>query len=169
VRLDQDQRRDGESLSVSARARFCFKSGKGPHINNVELGRFGRNRSNVWPYSGANAFGKERDAELAMHPTVKPLAMVSDAILDCTKRGDIVLDIFAGSGSTLIAAEKTGRRGFGMEIDPYYADVIIRRFAKTYGISAERLVSETTLGRTSGPNLNLRRTSVSRKVRCWSC
>lgn len=89
---------------------FVFKNGTASHVNNVELGRFGRNWPNVWTYAGVNAFGRERDEELAMHPTVKPVALVADAILDCTHRGGIVLDAFAGSGSTLIAAEKTGRR-----------------------------------------------------------
>lgn len=121
---------------------FVFKNGNAPHINNVELGRFGRNRSNVWHYAGVNAFGKNRQSELAMHPTVKPLALVSDAILDCSKRGGIVLDAFAGSGTTLIAAEKTGRRGYGIEIDPHYADVIIRRFENLYGLSAQHVGRE---------------------------
>jgi len=76
-------------------------NGSGPHINNVELGRFGRNRSNVWGYAGVNGFGQDRDAELAMNPTVKPLPLVADAILDCSKRGGVVLDAFAGSGTTL--------------------------------------------------------------------
>ena len=115
---------------------FAFKNGTAPHINNVELGRFGRSRTNVWNYAGVNTFGKERDEELAMHPTVKPLALVSDAIMDCSKRGGIVLDAFAGSGTTLIASEKTGRRGYGIEIDPHYADTIIRRFDAACGLKA---------------------------------
>ena len=115
---------------------FVFKNGSEPHINNVELGRFGRNRSNVWNYAGVNAFGSDRDTELAMHPTVKPVAMVADAILDCSKRNGIILDAFAGSGTTLIAAEKTGRRGYGIEIDPHYVDTIIRRFDEVYGLKA---------------------------------
>jgi DNA modification methylase len=115
---------------------LVFKNGTAPHINNVELGRFGRSRTNVWKYGGVNAFGDSRDEELAMHPTVKPLALVADAILDCSKRGGIILDAFAGSGTTLIASEKTGRRGYGIELDPYYADVIIRRFKQIYGIDA---------------------------------
>jgi len=115
---------------------FVFKNGSEPHINNVELGRFGRNRSNVWNYAGVNAFGSDRDTELAMHPTVKPVAMVADAILDCSKRNGIILDAFAGSGTTLIAAEKTGRRGYGIEIDPHYVDTIIRRFDQVYGLKA---------------------------------
>jgi DNA modification methylase len=115
---------------------FVFKKGNASHINNVELGRFGRNRSNVWNYPGGNTFGKDRSTELAMHPTVKPSAMVADAILDCSKRGGIILDAFAGSGTTLIAAEKTGRRGYGIEIDPHYSDTIIRRFDEVYGLKA---------------------------------
>jgi DNA modification methylase len=115
---------------------FPFKKGTAAHVNNVELGRFGRNRTNVWHYPGANTFGKDRDTELAMHPTVKPVALVADAILDCSKRGGLVLDAFAGSGTSLIAAEKTGRRGYGMEIDPYYVDTIIRRFDELYGLKA---------------------------------
>ena len=80
---------------------FVFKRGTAPHINNIELGRFGRNRSNIWQYAGANAFGKDRQDDLAMHPTVKPTALVADAILDCSKRGGVILDAFAGSGTTL--------------------------------------------------------------------
>jgi len=115
---------------------FVFKNGTRPHINNVELGRFGRNRTNIWTYAGASSFGRTRDAELAMHPTVKPLLLVADAILDCSKRGGIVLDAFAGSGTTLIAAEKTGRRGYGIELDPYYSDTIVRRFEDVHGLKA---------------------------------
>ena len=89
-----------------------LKAGTGPHINNVDLGAYGRNRTNVWDYAGVNVFGNDRDAQLAMHPTVKPVAMVEDAILDCSRRGGIVLDPFAGSGTTIIAAERAGRRGY---------------------------------------------------------
>ena len=119
---------------------FVMKNGTAPHINNVELGRFGRTRTNVWKYGGVNTFGSNRNEELAMHPTVKPLALVADAILDCSKRSGIVLDVFAGSGTTLIASEKTGRRGYGMEIDPHYADVIIHRFEQ---FTASRLHTPT--------------------------
>jgi len=115
---------------------FAFKNGTAPRINNIELGRFGRNRTNVWNYAGANTFSPHRATDLAMHPTVKPVAMVADAILDCSKRGGIILDAFAGSGTTLIAAEKTGRRGFGIEIDPHFTDTIIRRFDAVYGLKA---------------------------------
>lgn len=88
---------------------FVWKNGRGKHVNNIELGRYGRNRSNVWTYAGVNAFGPDRLDELAMHPTVKPVALVADAIRDCSRRGDIVLDSFGGSGTTLIACERTHR------------------------------------------------------------
>jgi DNA modification methylase len=107
---------------------FVFKKGAAQHDNNVELGRFGRNRTNVWAYAGANAFSRERDAELAMHPTVKPVALVQDALKDVSKRGAVVLDPFGGSGSTLIAAEKSGRSARLIEIDAIYCDVIVKRF-----------------------------------------
>ena len=105
-----------------------FKAGTETPTNNVELGRHGRNRSNLWTYRGFNAFGNEREVLLAAHPTVKPVTMVADALRDVTKRGGSVLDTFMGSGSTLIAAEETGRRCFGTELDPLYVDVAIRRW-----------------------------------------
>ena len=114
---------------------FVFKSGTAPHINNVELGKHGRYRTNVWSYAGVNSFGAER-ADLGLHPTVKPVAMVADAIRDCSHRKGIVLDAFVGSGTTLIAAEKTGRRGYGIEIDPAYCDVAIRRLRAVCGLEA---------------------------------
>ncbi|MHC4406426.1 MAG: site-specific DNA-methyltransferase [Planctomycetota bacterium] len=107
-----------------------FKSGNGPHINNVELGRFGRYRTNVWDYAGVNTLRKGRLEELSMHPTVKPVALVADAIKDCTRRRDIVLDPFTGSGTTLIAAERTGRAGYGLELDPLYVDTAVRRWER---------------------------------------
>ena len=115
---------------------FVFKAGKGPHINNVELGKHGRYRTNVWSYPGINSFGRNRDADLASHPTVKPVALVKHAILDCSKRGGIVLDAFAGSGTTLIAAAKAGRRGYGLELDPRYCDLIVRRVAAAAKVKA---------------------------------
>ena len=105
-----------------------FKAGHGPHINNVKLGVHGRYRTNVWDYCGVNALGADRDAELAMHPTVKPVALVQDAILDCSRRGGIVLDAFSGSGTTLMAAQRSGRRGFGLELEPKYVDVTLKRY-----------------------------------------
>lgn len=124
---------------------FVFKSGTAPHINNVELGKHGRYRTNVWSYAGVNSFGARRDDELAMHPTVKPVALVADAILDCSKRNGIVLDAFAGSGSTLVAAERTGRRGYGIELDPHYCDVIVRRLKAVAGLEAVHAASGETL------------------------
>jgi len=118
---------------------FAFKAGSAPHVNNVELGKHGRYRTNVWQYAGANAFGATRDDDLAMHPTVKPVALVADAILDCSERKSIVLDAFAGSGTTLVAAHKTGRRGFGIELDPLYCDVIVRRLSKVTGLQARNV------------------------------
>ena len=114
---------------------FVFKSGAASHINNVELGKHGRYRTNVWNYAGVNSFGGDR-ADLNLHPTVKPVAMVADAIRDCSNRKGIVLDAFVGSGTTLIAAEKTGRRGYGVEIDPQYCDVTIRRLRAVCGLDA---------------------------------
>lgn len=117
-------------------AFLIVKKGKAPHINNVQLGRFGRYRSNVWDYAGATSFGKNRDRDLADHPTVKPTALVADAIRDVSKRGDIVIDGFIGSGATILAAERTQRRCFGMEIDPLYVDVAIRRWQAMTGEEA---------------------------------
>jgi len=105
-----------------------FRKPGAPHINNVELGKHGRNRTNVWDYAGVNSFGKGRAADLVDHPTVKPTVLVADAIMDVTHRGDVVLDSFGGSGSTLLAAEKTGRRARLIELDPAYVDVAIRRW-----------------------------------------
>lgn len=115
---------------------FVFKAGTAPHINNVELGKHGRYRTNVWTYAGINSFGAGRDADLAMHPTVKPVALVADAMLDCSRRGGIVLDAFSGSGTTIIAAERTGRRGYAIEIDPAYVDVAIKRYQQLTGEAA---------------------------------
>jgi DNA modification methylase len=107
---------------------LVWQNGTAPHVNNVELGRHGRSRSNVWTYPGVNTFKRGRNDELRMHPTVKPVALVADAIKDCSLRGAIVLDPFLGSGSTLIAAEKTGRKTRGIEIDPRYVDVAVKRW-----------------------------------------
>jgi DNA modification methylase len=115
---------------------LVYKHGKGRHRNNIDLGRHGRNRTNVWEYAGGNSFsGRVTDEGnlLALHPTVKPVQLVADAILDCTERGDIVLDPFLGSGSSLIAAERVGRRCFGMDIDPIYVDVAIQRWQRHTG------------------------------------
>lgn len=118
---------------------YVFKSGSAPHINNVALGKHGRNRTNVWSYAGVNSFGKTRE-DLKLHPTVKPVAMVADAIRDCSHRKGIVLDPFLGSGTTMIAAEQTGRLGYGIELDPLYCDVSLRRLQTVCGLEA-RLAS----------------------------
>jgi len=114
---------------------YVFKSGKGEHTNNFGLGETGRYRTNVWDYLGANSFRKGRAEDLAAHPTVKPLALVMDAILDCSNRGEIILDPFSGSGTTLIAAHKTGRRGAAIEIDPLYVDTALARLAQASGLT----------------------------------
>jgi DNA modification methylase len=117
---------------------FVFKHGRNGHRNNVQLGQFGRNRSNVWRYPGANSFARcgEEGNLSALHPTVKPVAMVADAILDCSARGDIVLDGFLGSGTTVIAAERTGRRCYGLELDALYVDTVVRRWQALTGGNA---------------------------------
>ena len=120
-----------------------FKNGKARHRNNVELGRHGRNRTNVWTYPGVTGFGRQNEEGvlLSLHPTVKPVALVADAILDCSRRGDLVLDAFLGSGTTLIAAERTGRTCYGIELDPLYVDTIIRRWQAYAGEIARHAVS----------------------------
>src|SRR5450755_1518477 len=122
---------------------FVFRKGKEVHRNNVQLGRFGRNRTNVWRYPGVNTLSKsgEEGNLLALHPTVKPVAMIADAILDCSARSDIVLDNFSGVGSTIFAAEKVGRVCYAIEIDPLYVDTAVRRWQKQTG---ERAVCAAT-------------------------
>ncbi|MGL5164867.1 MAG: DNA modification methylase [Afipia sp.] len=124
-----------------------FRKGKKSHRNNIELGRHGRNRSNVWEYAGATTFAGRTTDEgntLAMHPTVKPVNMVADAILDSTARNEIVADPFLGSGATLMAAERIGRRLHGIELDPLYVDVAIRRWQKQTGQDAIHVASGKT-------------------------
>jgi DNA modification methylase len=142
-----------------------FRVGEGRHQNNVELGRHGRNRSNLWTYPGINSFGAGRMEALASHPTVKPVALIADAMRDCTVKGDTVLDPFMGSGSTLLAAEKIGRRSFGLEIEPKFVDVAIRRWeaytksealldgdGRTYTeVKAERLQDGQFVAKQSAP------------------
>lgn len=112
---------------------FVFKVGTAPHFNAVELGRHGRNRTNVWDYASVNSLAGSRREDLALHPTVKPTALVADAIEDVTRRGELVLDTFLGSGTTLIAAERTGRRFRGLDIDPAYVDVAVERWVAMTG------------------------------------
>jgi hypothetical protein len=113
-----------------------FRVGERQRKNNVELGRFGRNRSNVWTYAGVNTFGRGRMQALAAHPTVKPTALVADALLDCTARGDAVLDQCSGSGTIFLAADKVGRVAHGLEIEPRYVDVAILRWQQLTKLEA---------------------------------
>ena len=131
---------------------FVFKLSPGPHRNNVRLGTYGRNRSNVWPYAPGPGFGRagEEGHLTALHPTVKPVGLVADAILDVTRRGDAVLDPFLGSGSTLMAAERTGRRCFGLELDPLYCDVIVRRWQSHTGGKAALVPTGETFDGVAG-------------------
>jgi DNA modification methylase len=129
---------------------FVFKSGKARHTNNVELGRHGRYRTNVWDYPSPVLFG--RDAASSIHPTVKPIALVADAICDASRRGSIVLDSFMGSGTTLLAAEQVGRVAFGIEFDPRYVDLAIRRWIEATGGTVKNAVT----GRSYGANRRLK-------------
>jgi DNA modification methylase len=121
-----------------------FRVGATPHLNTIELGRHGRSRSNVWHYAGANTFRAGRMNDLRAHPTVKPVAMIADAMKDCTRRNEIVLDTFCGSGTTILAAERVGRRGYGLEIDPRYVDVAVRRWQAFSGRDALHVASGLT-------------------------
>ena len=124
-----------------------FKKGTAPHVNNVELGKRGRWRSNVWTYPGASSLGSDARRGLKDHPTVKPTAMLEDALLDLSNRGDVVVDPFLGSGSTLIAADKTGRVCRGVELDPLYVDVIVRRYDAASGEAAVLVETGETFDR----------------------
>ncbi len=122
---------------------LVFRNGPDPHINNVELGRYGRNRTNVWEYHGCSSGTRDRRADLSLHPTVKPAEMIADAIKDASKRGGVILDPFLGSGTTIIACEMTGRVGVGLERDPRYVDVVVRRWQAYTG--GEAVHAETSL------------------------
>jgi DNA modification methylase len=127
---------------------FLFKNGEAPHRNNVQLGRFGRYRTNVWKYPSANTFsrsGPEGDL-LALHPTPKPVALIADAIKDSTRRGELILDPFLGSGTAVIAAERTGRVCYGLELDPIYMDAIIRRWQQRTKREAIHIESGESFG-----------------------
>jgi len=121
-----------------------FKVGTAQHLNTIELGKHGRCRSNVWEYAGANTFRKGRLEDLRGHPTVKPVRMIAEAMKDCTRRGQVVLDTFCGSGATLLAAEQVGRRGRGVEIDPRYVDLAVRRWQSFTGRDAVHATSGLT-------------------------
>jgi DNA modification methylase len=123
---------------------FVFKAGSAEHTNTFGLGETGRYRTNVWDYAGISSMTTTRSEELAMHPTVKPVALIADALRDCSRRGEIVLDAFGGSGSTLIAAERTGRVARLIEYDPAYCDTIARRWELLTGKRVTLLTSGET-------------------------
>lgn len=138
-----------------------FRKPGASHINNVALGKHGRNRTNVWDYAGVNTFGADREANLADHPTVKPTALVADAIRDVSHRGDVVLDCFGGSGATLLAAERTGRNARLIELDPLYVDVTIRRWQEVTGKTAVHSTSgETFTARADAVKAELEKANV---------
>jgi DNA modification methylase len=128
---------------------FVFKVGKGAHVNNIALGRYGRHRSNVWDYVGQNAMNGTGKGKLGLHPTVKPVAMIADAMRDCSNRGGLILDPFGGAGTTLIAAERTGRRARVIELDPLYVDVSIERWQHFTGGTAINADSGLPFARSS--------------------
>jgi DNA modification methylase len=129
---------------------FVFKVGRGPHINNIELGRHGRNRSNVWDYVSQNALNGTAKSKLRLHPTVKPVALVADAIRDCSNRGGVILDPFGGAGTTLIAAERTSRRARLIEINPTFVDVSIERWQRLTGGTARHAETGQPFARPGG-------------------
>lgn len=134
---------------------LVLKHGKAPHTNMVQLGKHGRYRTNVWDHAGANSFGASRDADLAAHPTVKPVGLLAEAIRDVTRHGEIVLDAFSGSGSTILACERTKRVGHAIEIEPKYIDVAIRRW--------EAMTKEKAILESSG--LGFAEVSAEREIR----
>jgi DNA modification methylase len=149
---------------------FVFKHGGAPHINTFGLGQNGRSRSNVWRYAGVNTFRAGRMDELKMHPTVKPVALVVDAMRDCSRRGSVILDAFAGSGTSIMAAEQIGRRAFCMELDPAYVDVAIRRWQRFTGCDAVLEDGGATFDdlaavRATDPDQNVRAASVALRKR----
>lgn len=134
---------------------FVYKRGSAPHLNTFQLGQYGRTRSNVWNYPGVNTFRAGRMDELRMHPTVKPVALIADAMRDCSRRESIILDAFCGSGSTIMAAERVGRRAYCIEIDPHYADVTIRRWQSFTGKDAVLESNGLTFDEASAERLKL--------------
>lgn len=132
---------------------FLFRHGRAPHINNIQLGKHGRNRSNVWTHPGQNTWTNSSKGKLSLHPTVKPVALIADAIRDCSNEHDIILDPFGGAGTTLIAAERTRRRARLIEIEPRYVDVAIRRWQHVTGKTAVHAETGAAFGQTSTANM----------------
>jgi DNA modification methylase len=131
------------------------------HVNNVQLGKYGRSRTTLWTYAGVNTFRRGRMEDLGAHPTVKPWALVADAIKDCTGVGESVLDCFCGSGTTLIAAEKARRVGFGIELDPAYVDVAVRRWQALTGKDAVHAESGLTFAQVQAQRAGVLPTTVT--------
>lgn len=135
------------SLYRSRHEMICvFKRGSAPHCNNIELGKYGRNRTNVWEYPAVRAQSRLSKGEPLLHPTVKPVGLLADVLLDASRPGEIVLDPFGGSGLTLLAAERTGRTARLIELSPHYCDVILYRYEKAGGQNIK------LIGRTSNEN-----------------
>jgi DNA modification methylase len=130
---------------------FVFKRGFAQHINNIELGRYGRNRSNLWHYPGQNVLNGGSKSKLSIHPTVKPVALVADAIRDCSHRSGIILDPFGGAGTTLIASERTGRKARLIELEPRYVDATIDRWQRLTGRTAVNAATDAVFGAPSKP------------------
>lgn len=135
---------------------FVFKNGKAQHLNRIQLGRHGRSRSNVWSYQGVSGLVRESRVDHASHPTPKPLAMVEDVCLDCTEKGDLLVDVFGGGGTSLMAAERTGRRARLMEIDPGYVDVIVERWQSYTGRQATLVGTGMTFAEVRAQRANMR-------------
>ena len=133
---------------------FVFKKGFAQHINNIELGRYGRNRSNLWRYPGQNLLNAGSKSKLSIHPTVKPVALVADAIRDCSHRSEIILDPFGGAGTTLIASERTGRKARLIELEPRYVDATIDRWQRLTGRAAVNAATGAVFGALSKPPFN---------------
>ena len=141
---------------------FCWKSGRGKHINNVELGRWGRNRSNIWRCPGVSSFRHSDEGDLlTLHATPKPVRMIADALLDVSKRGDLVVDAFLGSGTSIIASERVGRRCFGIELDPKYADIAIERYQHHSGEQAIHCTTGRTFAETAEERLDVARAETA--------
>jgi DNA modification methylase len=138
-----------------------FKVGTATHVNSFELGQYGRTRSNVWQYAGVNTFKAGRSDELNWHPTVKPARLVADAMLDCSRRGSIVLDPFVGSGTSIVAGETVGRRVYGMDLDPQYVDVALRRFERFSGRDAVLEATGQTFAEVQAERLEQGKPSIS--------
>jgi DNA modification methylase len=144
---------------------LVLRVGNEGHLNNVQLGKYGRNRTNVWDYAGATSFRDGRLEELSLHPTVKPLPLVIDAIKDVTRRGDLILDPFSGSGTTILAAERCGRTCSAIELDPFYADVTVRRWQDATGEAARLMMHDVAFSEVREQRSELHGATASKRIR----